>query len=106
MVQLTVFNPQVRQHGKSNTVREFRCIIHFSITFTCASILLHSFQGKEIRGSPRRRSDGRLSRTVSTENEPSVEVQNKEAEENKENMRLDEYYSDQDSWNESVISGL
>uniref|UniRef100_A0A9J7YFM3 Phosphatase and actin regulator n=1 Tax=Cyprinus carpio carpio TaxID=630221 RepID=A0A9J7YFM3_CYPCA len=65
-----------------------------------------SFHGKEIRGSPRRRSDGRLSRTVSTENEPSAEVENKkEAEENKENMRLDEYYSDQDSWNESVISG-
>ncbi|XP_058647874.1 phosphatase and actin regulator 3b isoform X2 [Onychostoma macrolepis] len=65
-----------------------------------------SFHGKEIRGSPRRRLDGRLSRTASTENEPSEEVQNKkEAEENKENMRLDEYYSDQDSWNESVISG-
>ncbi|XP_043107495.1 phosphatase and actin regulator 3b [Puntigrus tetrazona] len=65
-----------------------------------------SFHGKEIRSSPRRRSDGRLSRTASTENEPSEEVQNKkEAEENKENMRLDEYYSDQDSWNESVISG-
>uniref|UniRef100_A0A8C1ZHM7 Phosphatase and actin regulator n=1 Tax=Cyprinus carpio TaxID=7962 RepID=A0A8C1ZHM7_CYPCA len=57
-----------------------------------------SFHGKEIRSSPRRRSDGRLSRTASTENEPSEEVQNKkEAEENKENMRLDEYYSDQDS---------
>lgn len=70
-------------------------------------MLLHSFHGKEIRSSPRRRSDGRLSRTASTENEPSEEVQNKkEAEENKENMRLDEYYSDQDSWNESVISGL
>ncbi|XP_016319246.1 phosphatase and actin regulator 3-like [Sinocyclocheilus anshuiensis] len=65
-----------------------------------------SFHSKEIRSSPRRRSDGRLSRTASTENEPSEEVQNKqEAEENKENMRLDEYYSDQDSWNESVISG-
>ncbi|XP_042589422.1 phosphatase and actin regulator 3-like isoform X1 [Cyprinus carpio] len=65
-----------------------------------------SFHGKEIRSSPRRRSDGRLSRTASTENEPSEEVQNKkEAEENKENMRLDEYYSDQDSWNDSVISG-
>ncbi|XP_026076569.1 phosphatase and actin regulator 3-like isoform X1 [Carassius auratus] len=61
-----------------------------------------SFHGKEMRGSPRRRSDGRLSRTASTENEPSTE---KEAEENKENMRLDEYYSDPDSWNESVISG-
>uniref|UniRef100_A0A8C1XDR7 Phosphatase and actin regulator n=1 Tax=Cyprinus carpio TaxID=7962 RepID=A0A8C1XDR7_CYPCA len=63
-----------------------------------------SFHGKEIRSSPRRRSDGRLSRTASTENEPSEEVQNKkEAEENKENMRLDEYYSDQDSWNDSVV---
>uniref|UniRef100_A0A671K3I5 Phosphatase and actin regulator n=1 Tax=Sinocyclocheilus anshuiensis TaxID=1608454 RepID=A0A671K3I5_9TELE len=63
-----------------------------------------SFHGKEIRSSPRRRSDGRLSRTASTE--PRAEVENKkEAEENKENMRLDEFYSDQDSWNESVISG-
>ncbi|KAG1931021.1 phosphatase and actin regulator [Pimephales promelas] len=46
------------------------------------------------------------SRTASTENEQSGEVENKkEAEENKENMRVDEYYSDQDSWNDSVISG-
>lgn len=29
----------------------------------------------------------------------------KESDENKENWRLDEYLSDQDSWNESVISG-
>ncbi|XP_073682108.1 phosphatase and actin regulator 3b [Garra rufa] len=65
-----------------------------------------SFHGKEIRSSPRRRSDGRLSRTASAENDQSAEVENKkEAEENKENMRLDEYYGDQDSWNESVISG-
>lgn len=43
---------------------------------------------------------------ASTENDQRGEVENKkEAEENKENMRLDEYYSDQDSWNESVISG-
>uniref|UniRef100_A0AAY4EIM2 Phosphatase and actin regulator n=2 Tax=Denticeps clupeoides TaxID=299321 RepID=A0AAY4EIM2_9TELE len=65
-----------------------------------------SFNGKEVRSSPKRRSDGRLSRTSSTEKEPCVEVENKkEAEENKENMRLDEYYNDPDSWNESVISG-
>ncbi|XP_067243694.1 phosphatase and actin regulator 3b [Chanodichthys erythropterus] len=63
------------------------------------------FHGKEIRSSPRRRSDGRLSRAASTENEPSGEMEKKEAEENKENMRLDEYFSDPDSWNESVISG-
>lgn len=30
----------------------------------------------------------------------------KESDENKENWRLDEYLSDQDSWNESVISGM
>ncbi|XP_030634361.1 phosphatase and actin regulator 3b [Chanos chanos] len=65
-----------------------------------------SFHGKEIRCSPKRRSDGRLSRTSSIEKEPCGEGESKkEAEENKENMRLDEYYSDQDSWNESVISG-
>lgn len=29
----------------------------------------------------------------------------KESDENKENWRLDEYLNDQDSWNESVISG-
>ncbi|XP_048029024.1 phosphatase and actin regulator 3b isoform X1 [Megalobrama amblycephala] len=63
------------------------------------------FHSKEIRSSPRRRSDGRLSRAASTENEPSGEMEKKEAEENKENMRLDEYFSDPDSWNESVISG-
>ncbi|XP_009304011.2 phosphatase and actin regulator 3b isoform X2 [Danio rerio] len=65
-----------------------------------------SFHSKEIRSSPKRRSDGRLPRVASTENEQSGEAENKkEAEENKENMRLDEIYSDQDSWNESVISG-
>ncbi|XP_065129050.1 phosphatase and actin regulator 3b [Paramisgurnus dabryanus] len=65
-----------------------------------------SFHAKEIRSSPKRRLDGRLSRTASTENDQSGEGQNKtEVEENKENMRLDEYYSDQESWNESVISG-
>ncbi|XP_057217693.1 phosphatase and actin regulator 3b isoform X2 [Triplophysa rosa] len=64
-----------------------------------------SLRVKEIRSSPKRRSDGRLSRTASTDNDQRGEVENKkEAEENKENMRLDEYYSDQDSWNESVIS--
>ncbi|XP_056590066.1 phosphatase and actin regulator 3b [Triplophysa dalaica] len=65
-----------------------------------------SLRGKEIRSSPKRRSDRRINRTASTENDQRGEVENKkEAEENKENMRLDEYYSDQDSWNESVISG-
>ncbi|XP_063071841.1 phosphatase and actin regulator 3b [Engraulis encrasicolus] len=65
-----------------------------------------SFNGREVRSSPKRRSDGRLSRAASTEKEPCGEGENKkEAEENKENMRLDEYYNDQDSWNDSVISG-
>ncbi|XP_048111702.1 phosphatase and actin regulator 3b isoform X1 [Alosa alosa] len=63
------------------------------------------FHGKEVRSSPKRRSDGRLSRTSSTEKEPCGEGENKEAEENKENMRLDEFYNDPDSWNDSVISG-
>ncbi|XP_022049948.1 phosphatase and actin regulator 3b isoform X1 [Acanthochromis polyacanthus] len=65
-----------------------------------------SFQTKETRSSPKRRMDGRLSRTSSTEREPSGESESKkESDENKENWRLDEYLSDQDSWNESVISG-
>ncbi|TRY97763.1 hypothetical protein DNTS_008266 [Danionella cerebrum] len=67
-----------------------------------------SSQGKEIRASPKRRSDGRLSRTPTTENEQSAGTENtkeEEEEENKENMRLDEYYSDQERWNDSVISG-
>ncbi|KAM9859149.1 phosphatase and actin regulator 3b [Aulostomus maculatus] len=65
-----------------------------------------SFQMKEARSSPKRRQDGRLSRTSSTEREPSAEAETKkESDENKENWRLDEYLSDQDSWNESVISG-
>lgn len=69
-------------------------------------LLSVSFHGKEVRSSPKRRSDGRLSRTSSTEKEPCGEGEKKkEAEENKENMRLDEYYNDPDSWNESVISG-
>ncbi|XP_008291734.1 phosphatase and actin regulator 3-like [Stegastes partitus] len=66
-----------------------------------------SFQAKEARSSPKRRLDGRLSRTSSTEREPAGESESKkESDENKENWRLDEYLSDQDSWNESVISGL
>ncbi|KAM4612686.1 phosphatase and actin regulator 3b [Polymixia lowei] len=65
-----------------------------------------SFQGKEVRSSPKRRLDGRLSRTSSVEKEPAGESESKkESDENKENRRLDEYFSDQDSWNESVISG-
>ncbi|CAK6958750.1 phosphatase and actin regulator 3b [Scomber scombrus] len=65
-----------------------------------------SFQAKEARSSPKRRLDGRLSRTSSTEREPASEPESKkESDENKENWRLDEYLNDQDSWNESVISG-
>ncbi len=65
-----------------------------------------SFQTKEARSSLKRRLDGRLSRTSSTEREPAGETEGKkESDENKENWRLDEYLSDQDSWNESVISG-
>ncbi|KAK2862597.1 hypothetical protein Q5P01_002130 [Channa striata] len=65
-----------------------------------------SFQAKEVRSSPKRRLDGRLSRASSTEKEPAGESESKkESDENKENRRLDEYLSDQDSWNESVISG-
>ncbi|KAM3622514.1 uncharacterized protein V6R79_026022 [Siganus canaliculatus] len=65
-----------------------------------------SFQTKEGRSSLKRRVDGRLSRTSSTEKEPNGESESKkESDENKENWRLDEYLSDPDSWNESVISG-
>ncbi|XP_029007035.1 phosphatase and actin regulator 3b isoform X2 [Betta splendens] len=59
-----------------------------------------SFQAREVRSSPRRRLDGRLSRTSSTEKEAPGE-----SDENKENRRLDECLSDQDRWNDSVISG-
>lgn len=67
-----------------------------------------SFNSKEVRCSPKRRSDGHVSRTASTESvhQGGEMGSKKEAEENKENMGLDEYYSDQDSWNESVISGM
>ncbi|XP_031731777.1 phosphatase and actin regulator 3b isoform X2 [Anarrhichthys ocellatus] len=62
-----------------------------------------SFQTKEARSSLKRRLDGRLS---STEREPAGESESrKESDENKENWRLDEYLNDQDSWNDSVISG-
>ncbi|KAM9813806.1 phosphatase and actin regulator 3b [Neosynchiropus ocellatus] len=65
-----------------------------------------SFQMKDARSSPKRRLDGRLSRTSSTEKEPAGESENKKnSDENKENWRLDEYLSDPDRWNNSVISG-
>ncbi|KAM8914477.1 phosphatase and actin regulator 3b isoform 1-T1 [Spinachia spinachia] len=65
-----------------------------------------SFQAKEARSSLKRRMDGRLSRTSSTEREPATESEGrKQSDENKENWRLDEYLNDQDSWNDSVISG-
>uniref|UniRef100_A0A3Q3A404 Phosphatase and actin regulator n=1 Tax=Kryptolebias marmoratus TaxID=37003 RepID=A0A3Q3A404_KRYMA len=65
-----------------------------------------SFQVNEARSSPKRRLDGRLSRTSSTEKEPLEKSDSKkESDENKENCRLDQYLSDQESWNESVISG-
>ncbi|XP_019941854.2 phosphatase and actin regulator 3b [Paralichthys olivaceus] len=66
----------------------------------------HRQESFQTRSSPKRRLDGRVSRTSSTEREPAGESQSKkESDENKENWRLDEYLSDQDSWNESVISG-
>ncbi|XP_020503029.1 phosphatase and actin regulator 3b isoform X2 [Labrus bergylta] len=65
-----------------------------------------SFQTKDSRSSLKRRLDGRLSRSSSTEKEPAGESESKkESDENKENWRLNEYLSDQDSWNDSVISG-
>lgn len=73
---------------------------------TDSPCLTSSFQAKEGRSSLKRRLDGRLSRASSTEKEPGGESESKkESDENKENWRLDEYLSDQDSWNESVISG-
>ncbi|XP_024915679.1 phosphatase and actin regulator 3b isoform X2 [Cynoglossus semilaevis] len=65
-----------------------------------------SFQLKEARSSPQRRFDGRLSRMSSTEREPGVEPAcKKESDENKENVRLDQSVGDQESWNESAMSG-
>ncbi|KAL1007846.1 hypothetical protein UPYG_G00092390 [Umbra pygmaea] len=69
-----------------------------------------SFQPKEMRSSPKRRVEGRLSRTASVEKEsvsgPDREKdREKESDENKENRRLDEFYNDPDRWNDSVISG-
>lgn len=78
------------------------------------------------QGSPPRLwcSDGRLSRSCSSENQHTLSLvggcvggggsdwPKKEAEENKENVRLDQCFSntsglptDLDGWNESVISG-
>ncbi|KAJ8016471.1 hypothetical protein DPEC_G00007550 [Dallia pectoralis] len=71
---------------------------------------------------PWRRSDGRISRSSSSENQSAgggtivnwlhQAERKKEAEENKENVRLDQCFSDasgiphdQDDWNDSVISG-
>ncbi|MBN3309069.1 PHAR3 regulator, partial [Amia calva] len=72
-----------------------------------------SFHGKDIRSSPKRRSDGRLSRTSSQEKDTAGDTEGKkDSDENKENMRLEDCRTDasgvphdQDSWNESVISG-
>ncbi|KAF7643990.1 hypothetical protein LDENG_00229980 [Lucifuga dentata] len=62
-----------------------------------------SFQAKEARSSPKRRPDSRLS---SMEKEAAGETDSrKQCDEDKENRGLDEYLSDQESWNESVISG-
>ncbi|XP_046896352.1 phosphatase and actin regulator 3a [Hypomesus transpacificus] len=78
-------------------------------------------EGLEPSSLPRRRTDGRLSRSCSSEREASAAgpgdwaqlvERKKEAEENKENMRLDQCFSntsglpnDMDDWNDSVISG-
>uniref|UniRef100_A0A8C4S5R8 Phosphatase and actin regulator n=1 Tax=Erpetoichthys calabaricus TaxID=27687 RepID=A0A8C4S5R8_ERPCA len=78
-----------------------------------------SFHGKEVRGSPKRRNEGRLSRTSSAEvpigatGDSECKVSSiKVSDENKENVRVEECWTDasglphdQDSWNESVISG-
>lgn len=83
-----------------------RLFLGLPAPLTDSSCLTSSFQAKEGRSSLKRRLDGRLSRASSSEKEPGGESESKkESDENKENWRLDEYLSDQDSWNESVISG-
>lgn len=90
--------------ARTNNPRRLR--LGLTSPLTDSSCLTSSFQAKEGRSSLKRRLDGRLSRAASSEKEPGGESESKkESDENKENWRLDEYLSDQDSWNESVISG-
>ncbi|XP_041112753.1 phosphatase and actin regulator 3-like isoform X2 [Polyodon spathula] len=118
------------QHATPPTGSPHMGIIHPPLPPSCIIEELHralatkhrqdSFYRKEMRSSLKRRSEGRLSRTSSTEREStggagvpeSKQIAGKESDENKENMRLDECQTDasglpqdQDSWNDSVISG-
>lgn len=90
----------------NNTFQSLQLDSKIKLHTTCLRSFVCSFQAKEGRSSLKRRLDARLSRSSSTEKEPAGESEGKkESDENKENWRLDEYLSDQDSWNESVISG-
>ncbi|XP_058846781.1 phosphatase and actin regulator 3-like isoform X3 [Acipenser ruthenus] len=118
------------QHATPPTGSPHMGIIHPPLPPSCIIEELHralaikhrqdSFLRKEMRPSPKRRSEGRLSRTSSTEREPaggagvpeSKQGAGKDSDENKENERLDECRTDasglpqdQDSWNDSIISG-
>ncbi|KAK1157703.1 phosphatase and actin regulator 3-like isoform X1 [Acipenser oxyrinchus oxyrinchus] len=118
------------QHATPPTGSPHMGIIHRPLPPSCIIEELHralaskhrqdSFLRKEMRPSPKRRSEGRLSRTSSTEREPpggtgvpeSKQGAGKDSDENKENVRLDECRTDasglpqdQDSWNDSIISG-
>lgn len=118
------------QHATPPTGSPHMGIIHPPLPPSCIIEELHralatkhrqdSFLRKEMRPSPKRRSEGRLSRTSSTEREPaggvgvpeSKQGAGKDSDENKENVRLDECRTDasglpqdQDSWNDSIISG-
>ncbi|XP_058860041.1 phosphatase and actin regulator 3-like isoform X1 [Acipenser ruthenus] len=118
------------QHATPPTGSPHMGIIHPPLPPSCIIEELHralaikhrqdSFLRKEMRPSPKRRSEGRLSRTSSTEREPaggagvpeSKQGAGKDSDENKENVRLDERRTDasglpqdQDSWNDSIISG-
>ncbi|XP_036389424.1 phosphatase and actin regulator 3a isoform X2 [Megalops cyprinoides] len=73
-----------------------------------------SFHGKEVRSSAKPLSEGQPSRSSSVEKEPGGEVVvKKDADENKENVQVEDsrvrdecgLQYDQDSWNDSVISG-
>ncbi|MGH0180278.1 UNVERIFIED_CONTAM: hypothetical protein FKN15_004173 [Acipenser sinensis] len=117
------------QHATPPTGSPHMGIIHPPLPPSCIIEELHralatkhrqdSFLRKEMRPSPKRRSEGRLSRTSSTEREPaggvgvpeSKQGAGKDSDENKENVRLNECRTDasglpqdQDSWNDSIIA--
>nr|XP_023660735.1 phosphatase and actin regulator 3-like isoform X2 [Paramormyrops kingsleyae] len=111
-------SPTLRGQSSTPTGSPHLTKLHSSLPPSCIIEELHralatkhrqdSFRGREARSSPKRRSEGQLCSV--DQGRPDEAESRKDCEENKENLWQDTFHRDgfsinQDSWNNSVISG-